>query len=795
MKIGRRLCVIAAGALVAGAAVVWGLASASLPVRDGALSLAGLQGPVSVAFDEYGIPQVTAESRLDAFRVLGYLTAQDRLFQMDLLRRTSAGRLAEIFGEPAVTMDVRQRRLGLSQVAEAVVRRLPDDQSSVLTAYADGVNKFLEQMTTPPFEFLLLGYRPTRWDLTDSLLVVLAMFQMLNGSEDDERMRTVMMASLPAEVSKFLLPSLDNYTAHVLTGGTRYQPPTTVPVKALAALRRTGTQSRALQTSLVPDRKREIGSNAWVVGSEKTADGRAILANDMHLDVGVPNIWYRVQLRYGPVELAGVVVPGIPVVIAGSNGFVSWGLTNVEGDFLDLVRLEINPHNPDEYAVAEGWERFTVRTEHIAVKDAADRIVECKSTRWGPLAEERLMGQSVAIHWTALDPEAVDLGLLRMDQARSVWDAIAVATRAGAPPNNVLLADAGGHIAWTYMGKIPVRRGLDGSVSLSWADGRTGWNGYIPADELPRTIDPPSGYLVSANQRMTDETYPHVIGHAFASGYRAFRITDRLQAMERIREQDLLALQLDTTTQVYDFYRDLLRVVLTDDVTKHGADLADARRAVEAWNGRADKESQGFALLVAFRRNLAASVFAPFLQSCRDNEAGFVFDGDLDTPLRSLLVEQAPDTLPDPARFSDWRAFLLQEVEESVKAVKTTYTLSRVDDLAWGTVNRVRMAHPLSDAIPVVGSWLNMADDAASGCGPCVRVLSGSLTASERMVVSPAHHTDALFHMPGGQSGHPLSPHYRDQQANWSQGRSTPLLAGKQQHTLTFTPEDLAARL
>ena len=159
------------------------------------------------------------------------------------------------------------------------------------------------------------------------------------------------------------------------------------------------------------------------------------------------------------------------------------------------------------------------------------------------------------------------------------------------------------------------------------------------------------------------------------------------------------------------------------------------------------------------------------------------------------LVEQAPDTLPDPARFSDWRTFLLHEVEESVKAVKTKHTLSRVDDLAWGTVNRVRMAHPLSEAIPVVGTWLNMADDAASGCGPCVRVLNGSLTASERMVVSPAHHTDALFHMPGGQSGHPLSPHYRDQQANWSQGRSTPLLAGKQHHTLTFTPEGSAARL
>ncbi|ULA69326.1 MAG: Peptidase S45 [Nitrospira sp.] len=794
MMTGRRLFAIAAGVLAAGAAAVWLLCYASLPVRDGALQLSGLQGRVAVAFDEYGVPSLTAESRLDAFRVLGYVTAQDRLFQMDLLRRSSAGRLAEILGEQAVPLDVRQRRLGFSSVAEQVVRRLPDDQSAVLEAYADGVNSFLTHMTMPPFEFLLLGYQPSRWEPTDSVLVVLAMFQMLNGSEDDERMRTVMTASLPAEVTAFLLPPLDAYTAQVLRGGSSRQIPAPVPVEALAALRRPGTYSRSLHMSMVPHRKREIGSNAWVVGRGKTADGRAILANDMHLDVGVPNIWYRVQMRYSQVELTGVVVPGIPIVIAGSNGSLSWGLTNVEGDFLDLVRLEINPHNPDEYATVDGWERFTVRKERIAVNGASERIVEIRGTRWGPVTEGPLMGQSMALHWTALDPEAVDLGLLRMDQARSVQDGIAVVTRAGAPPSNVLLADDEGHIAWTYMGKIPVRRGLDGSVSLSWADGRTGWNGYIPSDELPRSIDPPSGFLVSANQRMTDETYPHVIGHAFAGGYRAFRITERLRAMERIREQDLMTVQLDTTTQLYDFYRELLQRLLSVEVIAQRKELADVRQAVDAWNGRADSDSRGLALLVAFRRNLAASVFAPFLQGCREKEAAFVFDGDLDTPLRSLLTEQAPGTLPDPVRFSDWKGFLLEELSKTVDALKADYGLSRVDGLAWGTVNHVRMVHPLSEAIPVVGQWLNMPDDPASGCGPCVRVLSGSLTASERMVVSPRHHAEALFHMPGGQSGHPLSPHYRDQQQNWSQGRSTSLVAGKPMHTLTFTPAGTAGR-
>lgn len=794
MTIARRLFVLVAGTFAAGAAALWWICAASLPVRDGAVPLEGLRGPVTVAFDDYGIPTVAAESRLDAFRALGYVTAQDRLFQMDLLRRTSAGRLAELFGEPAVAMDVRQRRLGFSSVAEAVVRRLPADQSSVLAAYAEGVNHFLTQMPMPPVECLLLGYRPARWEPADSLLVVLAMFQMLNGSEEDERMRTVMAASLPAEVTAFLLPSLDHYTAQLLRG-TSQPTSTPVPVKALAALRRSGMLPRSLQLSMVPNRKRDIGSNAWVVGKAKTADGRAILANDMHLDVGVPNIWYRIHMRYGRVELTGVVVPGIPVVIAGSNGSLSWGMTNVEGDFSDLVRLDVNPDNPDEYATPDGWERFVVHGERIAVRGAADRTVEVKRTRWGPVTDEPLMGRPAALRWTALDPEAVDLGLMAMDQARSVWDGIAVATKAGAPPNNVLLADAAGHIAWTYMGKIPVRRGLDGSVSLSWADGRAGWDGYVSPDELPRSIDPPAGFLVSANHRMTDERYPHVIGHAFANGYRAFRITQRLRELERVRELDLMDLQLDTTTQLYDFYRDLLRQLLTGDLTAQRPDLVAVRRVVDAWNGRADSDSRGFALLVAFRRNLAASVFAPFLQDCREKEPGFVFDGDLDTPLRSLLTEQAPETLPDPLRFKNWQAFLLQELDDTVRRLDEEYAPWGIDELAWGRVNRVRMVHPLSEGIPVVGRWLNMPADAGAGCGPCVRVLSGSLTASERLVVSPGHEAEGLFHMPGGQSGHPLSPHYRDQQQNWSEGRPTPLLPGRALQTLTFTAGNSAGPL
>jgi len=267
-----------------------------------------------------------------------------------------------------------------------------------------------------------------------------------------------------------------------------------------------------------------------------------------------------------------------------------------------------------------------------------------------------------------------------------------------------------------------------------------------------------------------------------------------LREKGRLHEADLLALQLDTTAQLYEFYRDLVKRLLSESVIERNPDLAEVRRVVEAWEGRADPDSKGFGLLVAYRRTLAASVFAPFLHHCVERDAGFVYDGDLDTPLRTLLTEQTPAVLPDPARFADWNTFLLHQLEQTVETLKADYGLLDADDLTWGTMNRVRMTHPLSAAIPGLGRWLDMTDEEAPGCGQCVRVLSGSLAASQRMVVSPAHHSDAIFHMPGGQSGHPLSAHYRDQQRNWSRGVPTPLLAGRPTHNLTLQPADRGGR-
>ncbi|MDF0668413.1 MAG: penicillin acylase family protein [Nitrospira sp.] len=768
---------------------------ASLPMLDGKLDVTSLREPVTVTSDAYGIPTIAARSREDAIRALGYVTARDRLFQMDLLRRTASGRLAEIFGEAMRQTDLKQRTFGFSGTAKAIAVQLPQDQRAVLEAYTDGVNDYLTQMQTPPFEFVLLGYAPEHWKAEDSLLILLEMFHMLNGADGEERMKTVMKEALPSEVVAFLVPETDPYTDALLSRRSKSSMRPPIPVRALRALRRPVDQVQARRTAMVRFGRSGLGSNGWAVHGAMMADGRAVLASDMHLDMAVPNIWYRLQLRYEQVEIAGVMVPGIPVVVAGTNGFVAWGVTNVEGDFLDLIRLEINPADSNEYKTPGGWKRFTSRREIIKVKEAPHSMVELNDTIWGPVSRDPLLKGPVAVRWTALDPEAVDLGQLAMDRVRSVSEAIAVMNHAGGPPSNVILADSSGHIAWTYTGRIPVRRGFDGSVSVSWADGRSDWRGYVSPEALPSIVDPPSGFVVSANQRMLDVSYPYVVGHSFANGYRAFRISQRLASMTKIRERDLFDLQLDSTSQFYEFYRQLAQDLLTDGVIQRNPSLMNARHAFAAWNGKADADSRGFALVLRFSELLSRSVFAPYLSSCHERDAQFSYDGDLDTPLRELLTTQIPELNPDPGRFSSWSEFLLNVVEQSVWELEEEYPSVSLTELTWGQLNRVRIEHPLAEALPGLGYILNMPDEPASGCGQCIRVMQDGLGASQRLVVSPGHQDEGILHMPGGQSGHPLSPHYRDQQRYWSEGLPLPFLAGTPVHTLTLVPRSRTTQM
>ncbi|WP_437755170.1 penicillin acylase family protein [Sorangium sp. So ce1389] len=765
-----------------------GAARAPAPRAGGsALAVPGLEGDVTITSDRLGIPAIRAASRQDALRALGVVTARDRLFQLDLLRRSSGGRLAEVLGRDLLPADTRQRLYGVPQAASAILARLPERQRAALDAYAEGVNAYLRSAQALPLEFQKLGYRPEPWRPEDSVLVVLGMFNALSVTEDLERTRTVLTRSLPKSVTSFLLEGTDPYTRALLGAQAPATPP--LPAEELRALVAQSRRAQAWRGGVLSAASgaAPVGSNGWAVAGQRTSDGRALLANDMHLELGVPNIWYRAELRYGDSEVAGVVLPGVPMLIVGTNRHVAWGLTSLDGDVMDLVQIEVHPGRPDEYRTPSGWQRFEVAEETIKVRGEPDVTVTAQRTIWGPVAPRPLLGAKVAVRWTALDPEGVDLGLVEMDRARTVEEAASVMNAAGGPGCNVLLADRRGRVAWTVTGRVPRRRGFDGSVSVSWADGRAGWDGYLPPAALPRIVDPPAGFVVNANHRMPLGEGAPALGRDYANGYRAYRITERLREPRKVAEADLLALQLDTQAEFYGFYRDLALRALTDEAVSRRPALAEARRAVKAWDGRADVASVGLPLLDRLRHVLADEVFAAWLGASRAAEPTLELElTDIDTPLQRALDERSAELVPAPE--GGWDAFVLAALEKAMAALEQEHGGRPVDQIAWGAVSRVRIAHPLA-VTPELAARLNMPDEPLPGCDVCVRLASDSLAASERLVVSPGHESQGILHMPAGQSGDPLSPNYRDQQRAWVDGRPLPLLAGPAAHALTLVPE------
>lgn len=750
----------------------------------------GLTQPVKVVLDQYGIPNIEAESRLDGFRALGYVTANNRLFQMDLMRRHSAGRLAEIFGENIVSVDKAQRILGFANVAMEIAYHLPKSQKDALRAYADGVNSAIDHMSVLPFEFLLLDYQPERWRVEDSLLIVLNMFQTLSNSEDEERMLTVMKRALPAEIFSFLTPMTDQYTQSLLGESELSDNDYEVPTEAIISLLEAEPPVEA-QTDFVKLGKLTAGSNAWAVAGTRTKDGRAILANDMHLDITVPTIWFRCRLNYENHDIAGVSLPGTPLIISGASTHLAWGMTALDADVLDLVMIHVNPKDDQQYLTEEGWKSFEVKRETIQVKGGAAHVLDIKTTMWGPVAQKSLLHHPVAIHWTALDSVTVNLGLLEVYEAKTLEQGVAFMNNTGGPPLNAILTDRNGRIAWTMLGRIPIRQGFDGLTSYYWTDESIAWGHYITPNQLPRIIDPDSGVVINANNRSVDKHYPFVIGHAYANGYRAYRIAELLQAWNVVDEQKMLQLQLDTQVGMYGFYRDIALNVLNTDLLVLRPELQELRDYLINWNGKADSDSLGLAALIEFRKKLAKVLFEPLLSTCRVIDDGFEYSwAHMDIPLQALLREKNTQLLAKLTRQfdSNWNTFLLSTLEQATSGLVKQYSVKSLKQLTWGKVNRAHFVHPLSQGIPGARFLLDFPKDVLSGCDYCVKVNSPSFGATQRLVISPAHWQDGILHMPGGQSGHPLSNYYKNQHLHWISGQSIPFVSNNNVHNLMLVP-------
>jgi penicillin amidase len=782
--------------LLAGAIWLYAQLRSSLPRLDGVVAVTGINGEVTLERDALGIPTITGSSRADVAHGLGFAHGQDRFFQMDLLRRQSAGELAELFGDKAAAADRRHRIHRFRGRAAAMLAATPAAGRAILDSYVAGVNDGLASIGGSSWEYLLLGAEPRPWTDEDTVLAVQTMYFQLNDENAArESSRGLIRDLLGPAAFDFLAPLGDSWDAPIF--GEPYGPPPIPGPDSLDLRRGAATAGPEPDAAAWIDRSpaAAVGSNNWAVAGERTAHGGALLANDMHLPLRLPHVWYRASLRYRDAagdarRIAGVSLPGTPSVVVGSNGHVAWGFTNTYGDWGDLVILEPDPEDPDgAYLTADGPRPFIRHSETVRVKGGDDQTVEVLETVWGPVLDTDHRGRRRALRWIAHDPPAVRFEMLRLEAADDVEEAVEAANRIGAPPQNFVVADAGGRIAWTVLGPIPRRFGHDGRVPSSWAAGDRGWDGYLEPTDYPRVFDPPSGRLWTANGRVASGEMMTRIGlGTYAQGGRASQIRDRLLALDGATEADMLAIQLDDEARFLGRWHELLLDVLTDEATAADPRRAELRRLVETWSGRAAVDSAGFRMVRAYRLFLAERLFEAITARCREADESFdffrlpLYEG----PLWQLVSERPQHLLP-PGH-TDWEKLFLAVIDEMIDHF--TAGGAELSARTWGERNTVRIRHPFSQGLPLLARWLDMPPASLPGDAHMPRFQSPHEGASQRLAVSPGREAEGYFHMPGGQSGHPLSPHYGDSHGAWVRGEPTPFLPGPTVHTLTLRPAD-----
>lgn len=761
---------------------LWSRVNASIPLYAGEVSMPALSAPVTVERDALGVVTIRSATALDEARALGFVHGQERFFQMDLLRRSAAGELAALVGAGAVQMDEQRRVHRLRRTAGEVVANAPAEYRALLEAYTAGVNAGLDALGAKPFEYYLLRTTPVRWSPADSVLAVGAMyFDLQGGNGRHKRNEFVVREVLPEAFADFLHPSKTSWDAPLVGNAA---PPPAVPGPEVYDLR--DLPRELFDEPVDPvSRPAPFGSNNWAVAGMHTASGRALLANDMHLGLQVPSIWFRVSLERDDRRVAGVSLPGTPLVVVGSNGDVAWGFTNSYGDWLDLIVLELDPENPDRYRIPGGWQQFEVVRSPIEVAggDAVDFTF--RNTIWGPVLGELPGGVPYAVRWVAHDPRGYAPGYLALDRARNLEEAMAAAQRSGIPAQNFVAADTAGAIGWTIMGPIPRRTRTDGRASRS-GEGPA-WAGWLAPDEYPVVTGPAHTRVWTANARVVDGEMLDKVGDgSYALGARARQIRDRLQAVERATPADMLAIQLDDEALFYARWRDQLLALLDDDTVAQDPRYAAVRDAVEYWGGHATVDSTGFRLVRGWRQLMIAQMLAALSVEVRVHDPDWRHISFRNEEWAWPLVESEPAHLLDP-RLGSWREQKLAALDQLFENM-VIESAADVAKRAWGDLNTVRVAHPLSRAVPFLGRWLDMPAQPLPGDGNMPRVQGVRFGASQRMAVSPGDEANGYFHMPGGQSGHPRSPYYGAGHADWAEGRPTPFLPGSPERTLTLVP-------
>ncbi|MDR7071304.1 penicillin acylase family protein [Fictibacillus barbaricus] len=731
----------------------------SLPQISGTISLNGLDAEVKVQRDTNGVPHIEAKNMKDLFMAQGFVTAQDRMFQMDLSRRQASGMLSEVIGEKTVQRDRFFRTLGLRRAAEASYNEYSPEAKQYLQWYADGVNTYLKKAkknNTLPIEFTLVGYEPKKWTPSDSLVIGKYMAFDLGGHWEGQAFRYYLMEKFNREKALDLFPGY----------------PADAPA-ILDDLKKSGINfEKSFADAYIPDFSN--GSNNWVVSGSKTKSGKPLLANDPHLQLGTPSIWYQTQLSAPDYNVSGVIFAGIPGIIVGHNDTIAWGVTNVGPDVQELYVEKRNPKNPNEFQYMANWEKATVINEVIKVKDKPDVNQEVVITRHGPVisefAHQDKPGEALALQWTALQPSKELEAVIQMNRSKN-WEQFEKALQSfHTPAQNFVFASTDGTIAYKANGLIPIRKQKYTSLPVpGWTD-EYEWNGYIPWDKLPTMVNPEKGFVATANNKVTDDTYPYHITDSFAQPYREERIVEVLEQNKKFTAKDMQALQFDQ----YDKQAEELLPILIEQVEKQPLSKSEkeAVSLLKKWNLKDSKNSAAPLIFHKWMEAFSDELFKDEISV----EMLKMFDGR--EQVVDELIRKAYAGKPGP--WIKEHGGLVDVTNKSFEHVITELSDqygNNVSKWKWGTFHKITFEHPLS-AIKPLNLLFNPQTEDMGGSRVTVGVAgwdreSGIVThgGAWKYVIDMADTSNAYHVVGPGQSGHVLSTWYSDQVKDWATGK------------------------
>ncbi len=759
---------------------------AALPQLDGTLAVNGLSTPVKVTRDRHGVPAIEADTLTDLFFAQGYITAQDRLWQMDIMRRFAAGELSEILGEDTVQTDREQRILGLRAAAKRSLQMASTRDHSYFDAYARGVNAYSESHhSSLPIEFRILKYRPKPWQAEDSIVIANQMVKDLNFyTFRDALERERILARLGPEL-----------TSDLYVNRSWHDRPPTVMREDLNEPRHQGdsnddddddedegpdnsvTQHRPTGREIWEQRTPEAvnGSNDWVVSGAHTVTGKPLLSNDMHLGHQMPNLWYEAHLKSGSLDVAGVTLPGMPYVIVGHNQRIAWGFTNVGPTVTDAFIENVNPQGA--YQTPQGWQQPEHRVEVIHVKDGPDLNLDVKITRHGPIITDILPGETrqVALRWTLYD--GLHMIFFDVDVAQN-WEEFRKAfSQLDAPGQNVVYADVDGNIGYQATGRVPIRAAGDGSLPVSGSDDVHEWIGYIPFDKLPKIYNPSSGVIGTANGRITPDGFPYSISSAWEAPWRTERIYHVLESGRKFTASDMLALQTDVHSE-NDLFAAERFVYAIDHAGNSSVRAKQAADLMRNWDGRMLAASAAPTIAVRASQELTRLLLEPRLGAAPKDPnlqettlSWETYHWQMRTIwLQNILLRQPKRWLPE--KYTDYNALISAAVEAAVNDPATPKDLAK---WYWGKFNAVEIDHPVLKNIPFVRRWSAPGVKDQSGSGYTVKAVTPHHGPSERFTANLADLDQSTLNTVTGQGGNFLSPYYMDQWSAWYEGYTFPL--------------------